>query len=36
MYPVIAAEMISGVVQLVVYFVTFIGVLVSFMLTARA
>jgi hypothetical protein len=36
MYPVIPPEMISGAVQLAVYFVATVGVLVGLMLTARA
>jgi len=36
MHPVIPAEMISGAVQLAIYFVTAVGVFLSFMLTARA
>lgn len=36
MHPVIPAEMINNAVQLAIYFVTAIGMFVSFMLTARA
>ncbi len=36
MYPAIPAEMISGAVQLAVYFVAVVGVFLSFMLTSRA
>ncbi len=36
MYPVIPAEMIGGVVQLVVYFVAVVGIFFGFVLTSRA
>ena len=36
MYPTIPAEMISGAVQLAVYFVTVVGVFLSFILTSKA
>lgn len=35
MHPVIPGEMLSGAVQMVVYFITALGVLVSYMMTAR-
>ena len=36
MYPAISPEMISGAVQLAVYFITAIGMLIGLMLTSRA
>jgi len=36
MQPVVPAEMIGVVVQIAVYFVTAVGALISFMLSARA
>ncbi len=36
MYPAIPPEMISGAVQLAIYFITAIGVLIGLMMTARA
>jgi len=36
MYPLVSPEMTSGAVQLAIYFVTALGVLISFMMTARA
>lgn len=36
MQPVFPAEMTGGLVQLVVYFITGVSILLSFLLTARA
>jgi len=36
MYPLVSPEMTSGAVQLAVYFITAVGVLISFMMTARS
>ena len=35
MYPLIPGEMIHATVQLAVYFVTAVGVMIAFVLTAR-
>ncbi len=36
MYPLVSPEMTSGAVQLVIYFITAIGVLISVMMTVRS